>query len=173
MNRCIAPILVIAAAAACAPRTEEVHLLPPGFTGPVLIIFGQRDGVPPEYRGRARVYRIPPSGVLMTQFPINPGSVDAKFYRVDIDTLGSGIPELIGAEEQSAGSGLYVFHGETGSQARGEPLEVTYVPPGPLFEYLSYYVGHLPAADSIFQRGDRMLDRIVDSISARASSHRN
>src|SRR5262245_44203603 len=103
---------------ACGPRVEEIHMLPDDYTGPVLILADQRDGTAPEYRGSARIYRIPPSGVLKTQFSIHHGPVDLHFYR-GTDTLGPGIPILDGPDQASAGTGLYVFGLKTGSYSRG------------------------------------------------------
>lgn len=52
----------------CTEIEPEVHLLPQGFEGPVLIIFDQQDGSPPRYEGGVRVLKIPPDGILRTQF---------------------------------------------------------------------------------------------------------
>ena len=61
----------------------EIHLLPSGFTGPVVILFEQSDGAPPLMDGPARVYQIPASGVLRTQFRDNPGWSSPKYYYRD------------------------------------------------------------------------------------------
>jgi hypothetical protein len=61
----------------------EVHLLPAGYRGPVVIIFGQADGAALEREGRARVYRIPTDGVLRTQFDPNEGWRAPDYFYVD------------------------------------------------------------------------------------------
>ncbi len=73
----------------------EVHLLPTGFTGPVVILFDQADGAPPHMEGRARVYEIPVSGVLRTQFRANPGGSARKYFYVNVTGQRSSI--VVGA----------------------------------------------------------------------------
>ncbi|UYZ64940.1 DUF6843 domain-containing protein [Hymenobacter weizhouensis] len=59
---------------ACAKKTENtLYLLPDNFQGNAVIMFDQPDGSGPEYMNNFRVYRIPPSGVLKTQFKSNNG----------------------------------------------------------------------------------------------------
>ncbi|GAC1654437.1 MAG: hypothetical protein NVS4B3_18420 [Gemmatimonadaceae bacterium] len=61
----------------------EVHLLPAGFRGPVVIIYGQPNGDPPRREGRVRLYIIPPSGVLRTQAAPNRGWSKPSYFYVD------------------------------------------------------------------------------------------
>ena len=51
----------------------EVHLLPDGYIGRVTIHHGRADGVPAAREGDARLYVIPPDGVLATQAAPNVG----------------------------------------------------------------------------------------------------
>lgn len=62
---------------------HEVHLLPEGFRGPVVIIFDQPAGAPEERDGRARLYRVPPNGVLRTQLPFNDGWSAPDYFFLD------------------------------------------------------------------------------------------
>ena len=44
----------------CGNQTEDtVVLIPEGYVGPVLVIYGQTDGAEKEYENGKRVYRIP------------------------------------------------------------------------------------------------------------------
>jgi hypothetical protein len=61
---------------------REVHLLPAGFTGPVVILLGQPHA-PQEREGGARVFRIPPSGVASSGFAENYGWGRPDYYYVD------------------------------------------------------------------------------------------
>ena len=61
----------------------EIVLLPPAFTGPAVILFDQPMGAPARREGRARVYEVPASGVLRTQFHENPGWKKTEFYYAD------------------------------------------------------------------------------------------
>jgi hypothetical protein len=72
----------------CYSQAEpEIHLLSKDYRGPIIIIFGQKSGSPEKYEGENRVYEIPESGVLRTQFKqqtkgsIPPGQL--KYYYVD------------------------------------------------------------------------------------------
>src|SRR5690349_8697309 len=51
-------------------QAEEhvIYLLPAGFLGAVIVLYNRADGTPPLYEGKARLYRIPPSGILRTRF---------------------------------------------------------------------------------------------------------
>ncbi|QMU65411.1 MAG: hypothetical protein GKR88_14710 [Flavobacteriaceae bacterium] len=59
----------------CTYRKAEdiIRLIPEGYIGPVLVVFDQKNGEPKEYEDGKRVYRIPKSGVLKTQFGSNYG----------------------------------------------------------------------------------------------------
>jgi hypothetical protein len=53
----------------CKNKVEgEIHLIPKGYEGPVIIVFNQKTGKPVKYENGSRVYEIPASGVLKTQF---------------------------------------------------------------------------------------------------------
>lgn len=73
---------ILFALTCCNNKGEsEIFILPEGYTGRVLVIFNQKKGQPTEYNGSSRVYRIPPSGVLMTQFSTSKGWKDLpRFY---------------------------------------------------------------------------------------------
>jgi hypothetical protein len=61
----------------------EVHLIPKGYKGPVIIIFDDKQGKPEKYEGDKRVYEIPSDGVLRTQFKKQEGFIapgDLKYY---------------------------------------------------------------------------------------------
>lgn len=68
----------------CNQKAEpETYLLPKGFTGRVNIILNQKEGSPIKYEDKRRVYEIPADGILLTQFTINDGFIDRKYYYVD------------------------------------------------------------------------------------------
>ncbi len=60
---------------------HEIHLIPTGYTGPVVIIHDST-GAPVEREGKARLYRVPASGVVRTQFPPNEGWGRPDYYYV-------------------------------------------------------------------------------------------
>ena len=65
----------------CQTGEQAIIVVPKDYTGYVLIIYGQENGMPEKYQDRARVYEIPGTGILETQFSYNPGWSDfPKFY---------------------------------------------------------------------------------------------
>ena len=78
----------------CRQKAEtSLYCLPNHFVGDVLILFDQPAGAPVEYRGSTRLYRIPATGVLRTQFKPNYGwhSPDQFYY---VDAQGKSIKKL-------------------------------------------------------------------------------
>ncbi|MEJ8756690.1 hypothetical protein WG947_06775 [Pontibacter sp. H259] len=66
--------------------SDDIFLIPEGYRGQVVIIYGQEEGQPKEYEGRWRVYKIPESGKLKTQFEIKGNSINlsgSKYFYVD------------------------------------------------------------------------------------------
>lgn len=72
---------------------QSLYLLPNHFVGNVLLVFDQPAGAPPEYRGSARLYRIPANGVLRTQFKPNYGMHQPDHYYY-VTSDGKTIKEL-------------------------------------------------------------------------------
>lgn len=86
----------------CQKAEPEIYLIPYSFKGKVQIIFNQngtpvnykneyerdtiynpRLGAPVKYENDKRVYEIPLSGIFLTQFKINDGFIDRKYFLVD------------------------------------------------------------------------------------------
>jgi hypothetical protein len=67
----------------CHGPEPEDYLIPKGFTGRVNVIFNQKDGASPKYENGRRIYEIPATGVLLTQFKDEYGLVDHQYYYVD------------------------------------------------------------------------------------------
>lgn len=60
--------------------TPETYLIPATYRGPVVVVFNQPDGQKAEVEQGRRIYRIPPSGVLFTQFAAEQGFIDQQYY---------------------------------------------------------------------------------------------
>jgi len=60
----------------------ETFLIPEDFKGVVYIIYDDQIGEPKEFEGFRRVYRIPETGVLFTNFKQTQGIHNRKFYYV-------------------------------------------------------------------------------------------
>jgi len=65
--------------------TPERYLIPENYRGPVYVIFNQKDGQTKEYEGNRRLYRIPSTGVLFTQFKDEQGWINQDYYLVSSD----------------------------------------------------------------------------------------
>lgn len=76
------------------PKCEkEIYLLPTDFRGQLIVYFDQPDGQEILYEDSTRVYRIPPSGYLKSQFQKNGGCMtDNRIQFFYEDSLGSRIP---------------------------------------------------------------------------------
>jgi|SRR6218665_26757 len=60
---------------------QEVIVVPKSFKGYIIIIFNQKGGTPVKYEGKKRMYEIPRSGILKTQFNVNDGWREfAEYY---------------------------------------------------------------------------------------------
>jgi hypothetical protein len=63
--------------------TDEEFLLPNGYSGPVIIFFDQSLGASPIYKGSSRVYLVPSSGILYSQFSRPKGLLSQEFWYID------------------------------------------------------------------------------------------
>lgn len=91
----VACYLIITGCSRTTKCEKEVYLLPKGFHGKVMIFFDQPDGQEKLWEGDARLYKIPPGGLMKSRFPKNGGCMNDKrmaFYY--LDSLGKRIPLL-------------------------------------------------------------------------------
>lgn len=128
---------VIAFGGGCKRMVSETHILPNRYTGKVYIFFNQDEGYEAEYESNARIYRIPKSGILRTQFKPNSGWIDSKkylnfYYEVDdslipLNKFISGRDSLVNLDSNS----IVVFEYGTGigweAFGQGEVNTTTYI----------------------------------------------
>lgn len=79
MKKLLKFILLLSVVTGCSrstPCEKEIYLLPENFAGLVMVFFDQSDGQPVEYEKDARVYHIPSSGLVKTQFKKNGGCMN-------------------------------------------------------------------------------------------------
>lgn len=68
----------------CKQQPEpETYLIPYGLKGKVNVIFNQPNGASVKYENGRRLYEIPESGILLTQFKDEDGLVNHQYYYVD------------------------------------------------------------------------------------------
>ncbi len=83
MSRCIVFISLAALSVACDIGRPEKYIVPAGYTGDVYILPGYSRGQPPEREGFARVFRIPATGILVTQDWPSDGWHPMRYYEID------------------------------------------------------------------------------------------
>lgn len=138
----------------CTRQVEEsIRLLPAGFTGSVFIIFNQADGVPKEYEGNKRVYRIPKSGVLKTQFKTKGGSKSIAAFYEDSNGKRSVLPVTIFSQYDRFSSNRVVWvEGAISGTAKNRPNYK---------KFISCMVGKVKDIDSIRLVRDTMVIRVI------------
>lgn len=72
----------------------ETFLIPKDLRGEIVVFYDESCGQPPVYENGRRIYKIPESGVLITQFGKNLGHFDRKFYLVDESENKIEIPQF-------------------------------------------------------------------------------
>ena len=71
----------------CSKKEKIAFILPENFIGYIIIIYNQEEGEKVKYDGDTRVYEIPSSGILKTQFSADYGWSDfPKFYYTNNDS---------------------------------------------------------------------------------------
>jgi hypothetical protein len=96
-NVLFAAILISIAQLQPGRAQSEIHLIPNRYVGWVAIAFRAVNGEVPMYEGDARLYRIPKSGVLLTQAEQNRGISPAwKFFFESTDGTRTSI-QLVSA----------------------------------------------------------------------------
>ena len=107
MKNILACILVVIMLAGCGKPDEcerEIYYLPEAFKGNVIVFFDQEDGAPVEYKGDARVYHIPESGYLKSQFPKNGGCMNddrIQFFYTHGNEIGVELDYFLNIENDS------------------------------------------------------------------------
>lgn len=69
---------------------SEIFLIPKGYNGKVMVVLENKNGSEPKYEHNKRVYDVPITGILVTQFSINEGFMNREFYYVD--SIGQRTP---------------------------------------------------------------------------------
>jgi hypothetical protein len=67
-----------------AKTIDMIYLMPEGFTGGVIVLYDEVNGVTPELlKDDSLVYRIPKDGFLKVKPSINPGPYKLRYFYVD------------------------------------------------------------------------------------------
>lgn len=98
---------------------KEKYLIPYGFKGQVFIFFNIKDGAKKEYENGYRIYKIPASGILKTQFKPTFGYQSFKKKEVIfvyVDSLNKEYPLEIKSSgfKKNEMSQAYIMDGSNG-----------------------------------------------------------
>jgi hypothetical protein len=98
----------------CSQRPEpETYLIPYGFKGKVNVIFNQPKGAAVKYDNGRRLYEIPPSGILLTQFKNEEGIINHEFYYIDSIGKRTQLKILSDNEKNDIGDAVGVYRDGT------------------------------------------------------------
>lgn len=135
--------------AACAE--PEVHLIPAGFEGPVIIIFNDPNGAAMRREGRARRYDIPPSGILRSQFAPNTGWGRPNYEYVDSVGHRTAIVPGTPCVDSLAGDPVQACLDAIRMNGNGAPSP----------QYDAYVVSHRANRKQMYDRGARLVDSVL------------
>lgn len=125
---------LLTAAASCQRGEREIIVVPKGYTGYIVIIYNQKQGTATKYHDKRRVYEIPSSGILKTQFSANYGWREfPEFYcekiapenKIPFETEFKNVPQ----------DSIVAFGGVSGGANKDHKGE-------DVVRYLEYYVGN-------------------------------
>ncbi len=155
------------------PGLETIYLIPRGFTGVVVIIFDQHDGVPAETEAGKQVYRIPLNGVLRTQMKPTYRMKGREYFYVDIDGSRSRIPILLPAGWEDIGdtidtidknrNDIYVFGEEMGATAKNKPDHRV---------FRTFIVSEAKNIEAVLRSRNRVIDNALSKSNPKAEETR-
>jgi hypothetical protein len=141
----IATAITLFCTVSCINRAEpEMHVLPKGFQGYVIIVFNDPNGQDEKYEDGFRVYEIPSNGILRTKFEFQDGWIangKLKYYY-----NSSGVKEeinYINLEKEAKDSSANYIHGKELSKG-----------------CVRYIVSPLKKGDTYFEEMHKKLDEL-------------
>lgn len=148
MKRTLIFILSCFCLIGCSKREETIYVLPPNYTGYIVVIHGQPNGEKEIYENNKRVYRIPNSGILKTQFEADYGwSEFPEFYYGEI-VPAKKIPYKYDLKDVPTNE-VVSYGGSTGTANKN--LEGTEA-----VKFTIYYVGNREQVNMAMQTADTL-----------------
>ena len=118
----------------CDHGEQEIIVVPKNFTGYILIIFNQKNGAPPKYESKTRVYEIPQDGVLKTQFEGNYGWVGFPEYYYERIVPENKLPSFVELNKVPIDT-VVAYGGSTGTIKKSSKSEER-------IEFAAFYIGN-------------------------------
>ncbi len=146
---------------------DGIYLIPKGYTGEVIILFDQPDGVGPEIEKGLFVYKIPNDGLLKINRKGYTGIVHLNYFYVEVDGRREQIKYLRGSGDRDPeGNPKDPFDGQIDKNQYENDIFVMGVggiattnSGGKNFSYTSFIVG-----------SPKDIDRLHDKLDKRISS---
>jgi len=102
---------------------SSIHLLPPDYRGPVTVVFGCPSGRSPSHEGRARIYEIPESGVLLVS-----DKFEGRQPRIRRKATSNAAQELAWVDAEPTNVGAFGMRATTWSRGSGSgPSAIQYI----------------------------------------------
>lgn len=138
-------MLCISATLVSCNMWYEEHLIPQGYEGPVVILFGAENGSGDVSTAVMAKYPIPASGVLLlSEGRFRSGLSVARYFYVDKSGEKSRLPKSVGLDQ------VQIFAEEVGYR------------PGTNLSWIVYIVGRPGNREDWGIIRDKALDRVVD-----------
>ncbi len=132
----------------CNNGDKEVIILPKNYRGYVVIIYNQKAGVQAKYENGKRIYEIPSSGILKTQFDGNYGLREFTEYYFEKIAPENKIPSYVEFVKMPSNT-IIGFMGATGNANKDYEGKQT-------VEYTLYYVGTKSDIERAIEQAERL-----------------
>lgn len=153
---------------AVSESRDGIYLMPKGYTGEVVILFGQPDGVVPEVEDGLFVYKIPKDGVLKVKTKGYTGIVNLQYFYVDGDGQREPIKSLrITGDRDVNGKPKDKFDGQINQDEYENGIFImnaggiaTTNSGGKIFSYTSFIVGAPKDNDQLYEKMQKRISNI-------------
>jgi hypothetical protein len=102
--------------------SHDIFLIPEGFRGQVLVLYGQTDGQPKEFEGKWRIYRVPQNGILRTPFQLKGDVINlgrTKYFFIGSNGNKTPINAYCESCETRDTSSVQIIYGSLGGSSMG------------------------------------------------------
>ena len=107
--------------------TPETYLLPPGYEGEFVVVFGEPCGVEPELEKDRRLLRIPADGRLIVKPEFEGGAIDHEYYFIDSVGNRKPINAIVEFKERTTAMPCVLLGGSGSVGETPRPIFYTYL----------------------------------------------
>lgn len=148
MIKILVIVILAQSLSSCQTGEQEIVIVPTDYTGYIVIIHNQEHGNPIRYEGKKRVYEIPQSGILRTQFSGNYGWVGLTEFYYESIAQEKQIPFKVDADSLPSDS-IVAFGGSTGKANKDLEGKET-------VEFKLFYVGTKEQIDKAYEEAEKL-----------------